>query len=103
MYKVAAVGDADSIAGLASIGMEIFTAYTAAEATQTLRELTEGDYAVVFITESVCSLIPEIINKYRSLPSPALIPIPGISGNTGYGMEMVSKSVEQAVGSDILK
>ena len=103
MYKVAAIGDADSVAGLASIGIEIFTAYTPAEASKALHELTDGEYAVVFITESVCSLIPEIIDKYRSLPSPALIPIPGISGNTGYGMSMVSKSVEQAVGSDILK
>lgn len=35
-------------------------------------------------------------------PSSAIIPIPGVSGNTGLGMRMVKKSVEQAVGSDII-
>lgn len=33
---------------------------------------------------------------------PAVIPIPGVHGNTGYGIDMVKRSVEQAVGSDII-
>ena len=35
-------------------------------------------------------------------PLPAVVPIPGISGNTGLGLRQVKRSVEQAVGSDIL-
>ena len=31
-----------------------------------------------------------------------VIPIPGVHGNTGYGIDMVKRSVEQAVGSDII-
>jgi V/A-type H+-transporting ATPase subunit F len=34
--------------------------------------------------------------------SPAIILIPGVSGNTGEGVKGVKGSVEQAVGSDIL-
>ena len=37
---------------------------------------------------------------WQALPS--VILIPGISGNTGKGVESVKNSVEQAVGSDIL-
>jgi V/A-type H+-transporting ATPase subunit F len=33
---------------------------------------------------------------------PAIIQIPGVRGNTGNGISGVKKSVEQAVGSDIL-
>ena len=33
---------------------------------------------------------------------PAVIQIPGVSGNTGAGVSGVKKTVEQAVGSDIL-
>ena len=33
---------------------------------------------------------------------PAIIQIPGISGNTGAGIAGVKKSVEIAVGSDIV-
>ena len=33
---------------------------------------------------------------------PAVIPIPGVHGNTGAGLERVRACVEKAVGSDIL-
>ena len=42
------------------------------------------------------------ISKYSEELMPAIIQIPGISGNTGAGIENVKKSVETAVGSDIL-
>ena len=42
------------------------------------------------------------IDRYKDAIVPTIIQIPGISGNTGSGIEGVKKSVEQAVGSDIL-
>ena len=42
------------------------------------------------------------IEKYKEQVMPAIIQIPGVSGNTGAGVEGVKKTVEQAVGSDIL-
>ena len=42
------------------------------------------------------------INHYREEMLPAIILIPGVSGNTGKGIEGVKHSVEQAVGSDII-
>lgn len=45
---------------------------------------------------------PEEIERYKEQVMPAIIQIPGVSGNTGAGVEGVKKTVEQAVGSDIL-
>ena len=42
------------------------------------------------------------IAEYQEQTTPAIIQIPGVSGNTGAGVEGVKKTVEQAVGSDIL-
>ena len=56
-------------------------------------------------SHSCPSLVAELkheIEKYQELAVPAIIQIPGISGNTGAGVEGVKKSVEQAVGSDII-
>ena len=46
--------------------------------------------------------IEEEIEQYRENTLPAIIQIPGVSGNTGAGVNGVKKTVEQAVGSDIL-
>lgn len=102
MYKVAVMGDKDSIYGFASIGLTIFPIDDPDEAVTCLRQLVASDYAVIYITEYLASQIEKEIDRYASEPLPSIILIPGVSGNTGLGMKNVSKSVEQAVGSDIL-
>lgn len=61
-----------------------------------------GEYAVIYITEQLAAQLSAEISKYSEELMPAIIQIPGISGNTGAGIENVKKSVETAVGSDIL-
>lgn len=104
MYKIAAMGDRDSIYGFASIGIDIFPTNDDTVATiKALRHLADGGYAVIFITEAVYSQIETEIERYKDRPLPAIIPIPGVYGNTGVGMKQVSRFVERAVGSDIVK
>lgn len=102
MYKIAVMGDYDSIYGFATLGFDIFPETDAEEAGRRLEELAEGGYGVIYITEQLAGLIPGHMAKYQSMMLPAIIQIPGVAGNTGAGVEGVRKSVEQAVGSDIL-
>lgn len=102
MYKIAAIGDKDSIYGFASIGLDIFPTDDPKKATRLLKKMEDENYAVVYITEALAESIGTHIDRYKQKITPALILIPGIHGNTGAGMLEVSKSVERAVGSDIL-
>ena len=99
MYKIAVMGAYDSIYGFASLGLDIHPVSDIQEGEEELRRLASGDYAVIYITEAQ---IPHEIARYREQVLPAIIQIPGVSGNTGAGITGVKKSVEQAVGSDIL-
>ena len=96
------MGDRDSIYGFASAGIDIFPVEDAAAAGGRLKDLAENGYAVIYVTESLYTRIEKEIDSYRESVLPAIIPIPGISGNSGYGMHRIKKFVEQAVGSDIL-
>lgn len=102
MYKVAVIGDRDSIYGYAALGLDIFPVTEQVEAIKTLRKLAEGKYAVIYITEALAAQVDSELDNYREKALPAIIPIPGIYGNTGMGIMNVKKSVEQAVGSDII-
>ena len=102
MYRMAVMGDKDSIYGYAALGMDVAPVTEDVEAVKKLRELAEGDYAVIYITEALAARIPGEIARYREQMLPAIILIPGVYGNTGAGIANVKKSVEQAVGSDIL-
>lgn len=103
MYKIAVMGDKDSIYGFAALGMSIFPVEEVEEARSTLNKLASGNFGIIYITESLAAKISEDIDNYRFESKPAIILIPGISGNTGAGMTDVNKSVEKAVGSNILK
>ena len=102
MYRVAVIGDRDSIYGFAALGLDVFPVTNIDEGSQTLRKLSEGEYAVIYITEALAAELEHELDHYKELPLPAIIPIPGVTGNTGMGIKMVKKSVEQAVGSDII-
>ncbi len=99
--KVGVMGDKDSIYGFAAVGLTLLPAETGAEGSRILRASAD-EYAVIFITEKLAAEMEADLLRYADRPTPALIPIPGISGNTGFGMRNVSRSVEKAVGSDIL-
>ena len=60
-------------------------------------------YAIIFITEELAVTIEKDDYKKLSLSAlPAIIPVPGSKGATGYGVKRIGKMVEQAIGSDIL-
>lgn len=102
MYKIAVIGDYDSIYGFAALGLDTFPVSNGEEAEKKFLSLAAGSYAVIYITEAVAAQIGHAIAKYREHLLPSVILIPGIAGNTGKGVAGVKKSVEQAVGSDIL-
>ncbi len=102
MSKVAVMGDYDSIYGFSALGLDIYPVKEKDEGKKLLKKLTLGEYAIIYVTESLAKEIIEEIDKHKESISPAIIQIPGISGNTGAGVEQVKSFVEQAVGSDIL-
>ena len=56
----------------------------------------------IYITEALAAECKKTIDKFQEELLPAVIQIPGVSGNTGEGVQGVKTSVEKAVGSDIL-
>jgi V/A-type H+-transporting ATPase subunit F len=102
MYKVAVLGDRDSIYGFAALGLETYPVDDREEAAKVLKTLADGQYAVIYITEALQAELETEVDRYVVNYLPAIIPIPGVSGNTGKGMRNVKKSVERAVGSDII-
>ncbi len=102
MYKIAVVGDYDSIYGFATLGLSICPVRDREEIRDRLRTLAEEEYGIIYITEAAAAAAGDELEKYREKTLPAIIQIPGVSGNTGAGVANVKKTVEQAVGSDIL-
>lgn len=103
MYKIAAIGDRDSVLGFKALGLETVFTDSGEEARAAIRRLVAENCAVIYMTEQLARKIPAEIERYTDAPRPAIILIPGKNGSLGIGIEYVNKTVEKAVGSNIFK
>lgn len=98
MVRMAVMGDTESIKGFAAVGLDIYPCDDPQEAVRRFRSLTGGEYGVIYITEAIFSLLDKEIRKLDEQPLPAVIPIPGLTGDTGIGVRRLSESVEPGGG-----
>ena len=103
MSKIGIIGDRDTVLGFMALGFSVHDVETPEAGARVLHTLARsGEYGVIFITENYACQMEEEIAKYKDLPLPAIISIPGREGSTGYGVGLIKAAVERAVGADIL-
>ncbi|MDR0819199.1 MAG: V-type ATP synthase subunit F [Oscillospiraceae bacterium] len=76
-YKIAVIGDKDSVTAFKALGFVTVACETPDEAKSALSRLTYSDekYAIIYITARLAAQIPGEVAAYREIPVPALIPI----------------------------
>ncbi|MGI5936705.1 MAG: V-type ATP synthase subunit F [Oscillospiraceae bacterium] len=104
MLKIAVIGSRETVLGFKALGLEVFPVEGPEDAKSTFRQLTKaGDsYAIIYVEENLAKVLGSEIDKYKDVPSPAVILIPGREGSLGYAQAALKAAVERAVGSDIL-
>ena len=101
MLKIAVIGGADTVMGFKALGLDVFAAGTQEEAREAFRHVareSDGQYAIIYVEEN----LEHEIARYKDVPSPAIILIPGREGPLGLGQSALQAAVERAVGTDIL-
>lgn len=101
MYKIAVLGDRDSVLGFKALGLDVVFAENTEEARHTLHRLAKGSYAVIYVTEQLAAGMSADIARYKDQVAPAVILIPGKSGSLGLGQTALQSAIERAVGADI--
>ena len=102
MYKIAVMGDLDSVLGFKALGLEVCPAATAEEGRQALHRMAKENYAIIYMTEQLAAQISNDVARYKDALTPAVILIPGKEGTLGIGSYNVKRAVERAIGADIL-
>ena len=101
-YRIAVLGDRDSVMGFRALGLEVCPVSTPEEGREALARLARENYAILYVTEQLAAQLPHEIDRYKDALTPAIILIPGKEGPLGIGMANVKTAVERAVGADIL-
>ncbi|MCR4425811.1 MAG: V-type ATP synthase subunit F [Firmicutes bacterium] len=102
MHRIGVIGDEDSILGFRALGVSVFPVSDERAAEERLHALAREDYAAIFITEGFAKGIIDAITEYSKRPLPVVLTIPDNRGNTGAALEKIRRTVERALGADIL-
>lgn len=102
MYKIGVIGDRESVLGFKAVGLDVFPCDSSEEAKKVLNKVVKDDYAIIYVTEQLYQHMTEEASEYIDRKLPAIIPVPSKDGTLGIGVQGVKKSVERAVGADIL-
>ncbi len=102
MYKIAVVGDRDSVLPFKALGFSVHPVTSGDDARQKIDRLASEDTGVIFVTEEMARDIPETIERYNRILTPAVILIPSNQGSLKIGLQRIDENVEKAVGSNIL-
>lgn len=101
-YRIAAVGDWQSVMGFRALGLDTYPVTAPEEARETIHRLAKEDCAVIYLTEQLAAKLGDVIQRYKDELRPAIILIPGREGSLGIGRATLQSSIERAVGADIL-
>ena len=102
MFKIAVLGDRDSVLGFRALGLDVVFADDSTSAKEELHRLVKEDYTIIYLTEQLAASLQADINKYKDSVTPAIILIPGKGGSLGLGKANLKSAVERAIGADIL-
>lgn len=103
-YQVAAIGPAELISGLQSVGIKTYPAtdgISAVEAIKAVR-LDEIPFACICVTESLMNQIDaETMETLTADSLPVLLTIPDFNSDKNAGLEKLRDLAKRAIGSDI--
>ena len=77
-YKIAVLGDKDSVLGFKALGLDVFPAESAEEAKRTLHALAKENYAVVYLTEGYAAHMEGIMRKAGNNNLPRGVEVPAL-------------------------
>ena len=101
-YEICVIGSKGFVFPFMQFG---FATYIPSDEDQ-LRNLLEDkvltSYGIIYIEDSLCSMIHDIIQEYRYSTHPIIVPLGGASSDS-YGRKVAREMMEKAIGMNILK
>ncbi len=100
--RTAFIGDADSVLGFRALGVETYTPESGHEAVRTFKSLVKEKVSVIMITEDMLDHLQGEVDEVVSMPIPAVVVLPGVSGSKHRGEDTIRNLIIRAVGVDLM-
>ena len=101
-YEICIIGSEALLFPFLQYGFSTYTPPSVAALRDYLQELIAKNYGIIYMEDSYCFEVQDIIEQYRFSLTPVFIPIGENEEGESYSRLMVRKMMENAVGQSIL-
>ena len=101
-YEICVIGSEALLFPFLQFGFTTYTPPSVSDLREYISDVIEKNYGIIYIEDSYCLEISDIISKYTDSMTPIFIPIGESEEGSSYSREMVRKMMENAVGQSIL-
>jgi len=101
-YEICVIGSESLLFPFLQFGFNTFTPSSEAELRGYIAGAVEKNYGIVYIEDSYCFMVRDILEKYSSALTPIFVPIGESGGEASYSGMMMVRMMERAVGRNVL-
>ena len=101
-YEICVIGNTALLYSFLQYGFTTFAPSSETQLREYLQEVIDKNYGIVYIEDSLCPLVEDILDKHVDSLTPIFIPIGDSEEGESFSQQMVKKMMERAIGTNIL-
>ncbi|MCL2518849.1 MAG: hypothetical protein FWF15_09835 [Oscillospiraceae bacterium] len=101
-YEICVIGNEALLFPFLQFGFTTYTPPSDGELREYLLQAIEKNYGIIYIEDSYCFLVEDILDKYRNNLTPIFVPIGETEYGESYSKQLSQRMIEKAIGMNIL-
>ena len=101
-YEICVIGSETLLFPFLQFGFATYTPPSEAALRDYVQEVIDKNYGIVYIEDSYCFTVKDILDEYRDSLTPIFIPIGASAGGDSFSGQVFREMMEKAVGRSII-
>ena len=101
-YEICVIGSEALLFPFLQFGFATYTPPSKAALREYLREAVEKNFGIIYIEDSYCFMVRDILDKYSDSLTPIFVPIGEGEGGASYSSLAARGLMEKAIGMNVM-
>ena len=101
-YEICVIGTEALLFPFLQFGFTTYTPSSESDLREYLQKVIDKNYGIIYVEDSYCFVIKDILDKYRDNLTPIFVPIGENEGGGSYSQQKVREMMEKAIGINII-
>ena len=101
-YEICVIGNEGLLFPFLQFGFTTYTPVSENALREYLQEVIDKNYGIIYIEDSYCFMVKDILDKYQNSLTPIFVPIGENEGGESFSKQRVKEMMEKAIGKNIM-